>query len=43
MSDKRRLNYLTTNKSNRDINKQFDQKNFNKNFEKKKTEFKINN
>jgi len=43
MSDKRRLNYLTTNKSNRDINKQFDQKNFNKNFEKKKTKIKKNN
>ena len=35
MSDKKGLNYVTTNKSNRDINKQFDQKNFNKNFEEK--------
>ena len=33
MSDKKGLDYVTTNKSNRDINKQFDQKNFNKNFE----------
>ena len=31
MSDKKGLDYVTTNKSNRDINKQFDQKNFNKN------------
>lgn len=27
------LDYITTNKSNRDVNKQFDQKNFNKKFE----------
>ena len=33
MSDIKGLNYVTTNKSNRDINKQFDQKNFNKKFE----------
>jgi hypothetical protein len=33
MSNKKGLDYVTTNKSNRDINKQFDQKNFNKNFE----------
>jgi len=31
--DRDRLYYLTTNKSNRDIDKKFDQKNFNKKFE----------
>jgi len=41
MSDKKGLNYVTTNKSNRDINKQFDQKNFNKNFEEKEKEIEI--
>jgi hypothetical protein len=46
MSNKKGLDYVTTNKSNRDVNKQFDQKNFNKNFEDneriKKIQDKIN-
>ena len=36
-SNKIEPNYLTTNKSNRNIDKQFDQKNFNKNFEDNET------
>ena len=47
MSDKKGLDYITTNKSDRDINKQFDQKNFNKNFEdnerNKEVESELNN
>jgi hypothetical protein len=47
MSDKKGLDYVTTNKSDRDINKQFDQKNFNKKFEdnekNKEVEFELNN
>lgn len=43
MSDKKGLDYITTNKSNRDINKQFDQKNFNKNFEDNEEKKEIEN